>query len=59
MTDRLRPNSGAQLQALCRAVAIHHLRPVVGRVFAFEETPAAFACYAAGALFGKVVITTP
>jgi NADPH:quinone reductase-like Zn-dependent oxidoreductase len=47
----------AQLQAMARAVAVHRLRPIIDRVFRFEEAPAAFAYYAAGRSFGKVVIT--
>jgi NADPH:quinone reductase-like Zn-dependent oxidoreductase len=39
-----------------RAVAQHTLRPVVDRVFAFEEAPDAFRYMAEGRQFGKVVI---
>ncbi len=44
-------------EALCRAVDAHQLRPVVDRVFAFEEAPAAFAHLASGAHFGKVCLS--
>jgi NADPH:quinone reductase-like Zn-dependent oxidoreductase len=39
-----------------RAIAAHRLRPVIDRVFPFEEAPAAFEHMAAGAHFGKVVV---
>jgi NADPH:quinone reductase-like Zn-dependent oxidoreductase len=42
-----------------RAIAAHRLRPVIDRVFPFEEAPAAFEHMAAGAHFGKVVISLP
>jgi NADPH:quinone reductase-like Zn-dependent oxidoreductase len=48
--------SKAQFASMLRAIAQHRLRPVVDRVFSFGEAPAAFACYAEGQRFGKVVI---
>lgn len=48
--------SCAQLAAMVEAVALHRLRPVIGRVFPFAEAPAAFAHHASGECFGKVVI---
>jgi len=39
------------------ALAANEVRPVVDRVFAFDDTPAAFAHMAAGKHFGKVVIS--
>jgi NADPH:quinone reductase-like Zn-dependent oxidoreductase len=39
-----------------RAIAAHHLRPVVDRVFGFDEVPDAFAHMKGGAHFGKVCI---
>jgi NADPH:quinone reductase-like Zn-dependent oxidoreductase len=48
--------SRSQLSAMCRAIALHRLRPVIDRVFPFDDAPAAFAYYAAGHQFGKVVI---
>lgn len=41
---------------MTRAIAVHRTRPILDRVFAFEEVPAAFSYYAAGMAFGKVVI---
>jgi NADPH:quinone reductase-like Zn-dependent oxidoreductase len=48
--------SRAQLAAMTRAIAFHRARPVIDRVFPFEETHAALAYYASGKAFGKVVI---
>jgi len=39
-----------------RAVAVNHLRPVVDRVFPFEEAVAAYQFHASGAFVGKVVV---
>jgi NADPH:quinone reductase-like Zn-dependent oxidoreductase len=43
-------------EAMCRAIARHHMRPVVDRVFSFDDVPAAFAHLEAGRHFGKVCI---
>ncbi|MFP3940395.1 MAG: zinc-dependent alcohol dehydrogenase family protein [Thermoanaerobaculia bacterium] len=43
-------------EAMNRAVALHELRPVVDRVFPYEEAPAAFEHLAAGKHFGKVCV---
>lgn len=43
-------------EAMNRAVALHELRPVVDRVFAFDEAPSAFQHLAAGKHFGKVCV---
>jgi NADPH:quinone reductase-like Zn-dependent oxidoreductase len=43
-------------EAMCRAIAGHRLHPVVDRVFAFEEAPAAFRHLASGRHFGKVCV---
>lgn len=48
--------SRAQLVAMTRAIPVHRARPVIDRVFPFDEVPAALAYYAAGKAFGKVVI---
>ncbi|HVR97166.1 MAG TPA: NAD(P)-dependent alcohol dehydrogenase [Thermoanaerobaculia bacterium] len=44
-------------EAMNRAIAAHRMKPVVDRVFPFEEAPAAFDHMAAGAHFGKIVIS--
>lgn len=43
-------------ESLLRALEAHRLRPVVDRVFPFEEAPRAFEHLASGAHFGKVVV---
>ncbi len=56
----LRPvavGSRAQLVELVHAVGTHRIRPVLGRVFPFDEAPEAFRHYLGGAALGKVVIT--
>jgi len=39
-----------------RAIAASRLRPVIDRVFAFEEAREAFNYFMQGQLFGKVVV---
>lgn len=41
-------------EAMNRAVEHHHMKPVIDRVFSFEETRAAFDHLASGRHFGKV-----
>jgi NADPH:quinone reductase-like Zn-dependent oxidoreductase len=43
-------------EAMNRAIALHGLRPVVDRVFAFHEAREALRYLASGAHFGKIVI---
>jgi NADPH:quinone reductase-like Zn-dependent oxidoreductase len=55
----LRPviaGSRAQLASVVRAITLHRLRPVIARVFGFDEAPAALAWYAASQAVGKIVI---
>lgn len=49
--------SRAQFEAMLRAIELGRLRPIIDRVFPFDDAPAAFRYYAARAGFGKVVIT--
>ena len=44
------------LEAAVRTMAVNGLRPVIERVYGFDEAPAALAWYAEGRSFGKVVI---
>jgi NADPH:quinone reductase-like Zn-dependent oxidoreductase len=46
----------AHFERLNRAVGLHHLRPVVSRVFDFDEAPEAYRYLKSAAHFGKVVI---
>ncbi|MFC0005011.1 zinc-dependent alcohol dehydrogenase family protein [Micromonospora siamensis] len=49
--------SRSQFVAMNRAIEANGLRPVVDRVFSFDEAVAAFRYYESGAPFGKVVVT--
>ncbi|SCF98755.1 MULTISPECIES: zinc-binding dehydrogenase [unclassified Streptomyces] len=40
-----------------RVITAHGLRPVIDRVFPFEEAPAAASYMANGAHFGKIIIS--
>lgn len=46
-------------RAMCAALAASALRPVVDRVFSFDEAPAAFAHMKAGGHVGKICIRIP
>ena len=48
--------SRARFDAMNRAIALHRLRPVIDRVFAFDDAAAAFVHLQSGAHFGKVAI---
>jgi NADPH:quinone reductase-like Zn-dependent oxidoreductase len=43
-------------EAMNRAVALHHLKPAIDRVFPFEEAPEAFALMQSRGHFGKIAI---
>ncbi|MGP1255386.1 MAG: zinc-dependent alcohol dehydrogenase family protein [Kiloniellales bacterium] len=49
--------SVAHFREMNAAIALHGLKPVVGKVFGFEEAPAALAYLESGSHFGKVVVT--
>jgi NADPH:quinone reductase-like Zn-dependent oxidoreductase len=48
--------SREMFEAMNRAIALHQLRPVIDRVFPFQEAPAALRHLESGAHFGKIVI---
>lgn len=48
--------SRAQFIAMNRAITVNRLKPVIDRVFPFQDVVAAFRYYDAGQCFGKVVI---
>jgi NADPH:quinone reductase-like Zn-dependent oxidoreductase len=52
----IRVGSREMFEQMNAAMARHGLRPVIDRVFAFEQAPAAYAHLASGAHFGKVCI---
>ena len=43
-------------EAMCRAIDLHRIEPVVDKVFPFTEARAAFAAMAGGEHFGKIVL---
>ncbi len=47
----------AMFEDMNRAIEANGIKPVVDKVFPFDETPAAFRQFAAGDFFGKVVVT--
>lgn len=47
----------AMLEDLARFVALHQIKPVVDRVFPFEQARAAYEYLDSGSHFGKVVVT--
>ena len=49
--------SRAQFIAMNRAIEVNRLKPVIDRVFPFEEAVDAYRYYQAGQFFGKIVIT--
>ncbi|MFF3873558.1 NAD(P)-dependent alcohol dehydrogenase [Streptomyces sp. NPDC001978] len=53
---RIFVGSRTQVEAMNKAIALNALRPVVDRVFGFDEVHEAYGYYASGAAFGKVVI---
>ncbi|MFC5186656.1 zinc-dependent alcohol dehydrogenase family protein [Actinomadura harenae] len=54
---RIATGSRAHFLELNRAVELHRVRPVIDRVFPFEELPDAFAHCASGEGFGKIIIS--
>ncbi len=51
--------SRAQFTAMNRVIAAHRIRPVIDRVFPFEEAAAAYRYYESGNPFGKLVVSVP
>ncbi|WP_334164500.1 zinc-dependent alcohol dehydrogenase family protein [Phenylobacterium sp.] len=43
-------------EAMCRAIELHRIRPVVDKVYPWTEARAAFAAMAGGEHFGKIVL---
>src|SRR6202451_2447312 len=48
--------STQMFMAMNRAIEVNALKPVIDKVFAFADTPAAYKHMASGAHFGKIVI---
>jgi NADPH:quinone reductase-like Zn-dependent oxidoreductase len=51
--------SREMFEAMNRAIGESHLKPVVDRVFGFEEVPQALAHMESGAHFGKIAVSAP
>jgi NADPH:quinone reductase-like Zn-dependent oxidoreductase len=51
--------STERFEAMNALIAVHKIKPVIDRVFGFEEVKAAFNHMAAGAHFGKIVVKVP
>jgi NADPH:quinone reductase-like Zn-dependent oxidoreductase len=49
--------STEMFEALNRAISVNKIKPVIDKVFAFDETPAAYRHLESGTHFGKVVIS--
>jgi NADPH:quinone reductase-like Zn-dependent oxidoreductase len=49
--------SAAMARSLNKAIDASGIKPVVDKVFGFDDAKAAYAYHASPALFGKVVIT--
>jgi NADPH:quinone reductase-like Zn-dependent oxidoreductase len=49
--------SRSDFEEMNRVIVAHRIRPIIDRVFAFEELPDAWRHFEAGTRFGKVVIT--
>ncbi len=49
--------STAMFEEMNRAIEVNRIKPVVDKVFPFDQTPEAFRQFAAGDFFGKIVIT--
>lgn len=43
-------------EAMCRAIELHHIEPVVDKVYPWTEAAAAFAAMQGGEHFGKIVL---
>jgi NADPH:quinone reductase-like Zn-dependent oxidoreductase len=56
---RIAVGSRADFEAMNRAVALHGTRPVIGRVFQFDEAVEAYRYLRDGNPFGKVVVRSP
>lgn len=49
--------SREMFEAMNRAITLHQIRPVIDKVFSFNDAPEAYRHLQSGAHFGKVVIT--
>ncbi|MER9268721.1 NAD(P)-dependent alcohol dehydrogenase [Mesorhizobium sp. M0195] len=54
--SRLFVGNRANLEAMLRAISVHRLKPVIDKVFAFDEAQDAYRYFQQGDVFGKVVV---
>ena len=57
--DPVTVGSRADLENLVRAMALHEVRPVIAREYAFDQLGAALIDLARGEHFGKIVVSIP
>jgi len=48
--------SREMFEAMCRAIELHRIQPVVDKVFPWTDVAAAFAAMQGGQHFGKIVL---
>jgi NADPH:quinone reductase-like Zn-dependent oxidoreductase len=48
--------SRASLEQLIRAIEVNRIKPIVDKVFPFDQTDEAFRLQASGSFMGKIVI---
>jgi NADPH:quinone reductase-like Zn-dependent oxidoreductase len=56
---RIAVGSRADFEAMNRAIAVHRTRPVIDRMFGFDEAAEAYRYFRDGNPFGKVVVRAP
>ncbi|MER9070211.1 NAD(P)-dependent alcohol dehydrogenase [Mesorhizobium sp. M0902] len=54
--SRLFVGNRTNLEAMLRAISVHRLKPVIDKVFAFDEANDAYRYFQQGDVFGKVVV---
>ncbi|MER9776325.1 zinc-binding dehydrogenase [Mesorhizobium sp. M0220] len=54
--SRLFVGNRTNLEAMLRAISVHRLKPVIDKVFAFDEAQDAYRYFQQGDVFGKVVV---
>lgn len=44
-------------RSLCKVLEQHQIKPIIGKVFAFQEAPSAFEALESGQVFGKICVS--
>jgi NADPH:quinone reductase-like Zn-dependent oxidoreductase len=55
--QRINVGSRRSFEDMNRAIAVNKIKPVIDKVFPFEQAPAAYEYEMSGAHFGKIVVT--